>query len=680
MRKLFTLCLCVVLIGTSINVLAFSNTDRIPQTHAQTAKEQTISPKQSDLPQKEVTAKAGCSSGEIQQLLDENSNGEYDLTVVIPAGTYMMTAPLFVYSNTTIRATGAKLIKQSRYGAMIEAKLTGDDGGYDGNSNITIDGGTWDSAPTIDSYVGEGTETFRFIHCNNITVKNATLCNVPMGSHLIVFAGVQDGIIDNCKFYGYTTNWRTAKKPKEAVQLDMVHSVTEVPTYQDVFWDDLPCDRITIKNSEFYSYSRGIGSHTAVAGRQHTNIVIQNNSFHDLADSAIRLYSYKDTIVTGNIIDNATTGILAYTYIEAKNNDNAYLTPNDKKVGTLPDDYNISIKGNTIKNIKMQGNAWGDGIRIIGTKKLTLGGVRITGNTISSTARYGIFSTYTPHIIISDKNIISSTKKSGILAENSNKASIIGNTLKNMGIRISGSNGTTVSGNTINNAKEAAIYVLQSQNCKVGISNKDYNTIKAPQIQGIYMTTACHGGTIQYNKITNTKSDGIGVYSSANMTIKRNTLSSKQHGINVNTNSSSAKITGNTITAQKSGIWLTSNSKASTISNNTIKKYGATENFSGIYMYKSGGTNAKKTTKVTNNHIIGTNKRTQNPGIKFSECAYTLVQGNTITSAQGTGILIYQSPKCTISRNIITNAATGGISVNGSPQSSVSGNKIKGKK
>lgn len=707
MRKIFTLCLCAVLAGTSVNVSTVSATDKANSVQTGYSELKKADSNSAQLPEKEVKAKKGDSANEIQKLLDTNSNGEYNLTVVIPEGTYEMNHSLYVYPNTTIVATGAKLVKQDKYGAMIEAKLSNDDGGYDGNSNITIDGGTWDSKPTIS--LTEGTETFRFIHCNNITIKNATLCNVPVASHLIVFAGVQNGVVDNCKFYGYGTNWRTAKTPKEAVQLDTVHSITEVPTQQEdeiLNWDDLPCDNITITNSEFYNFSRGIGSHTAVAGRFHTNVVIKNNNFHDLSDSAIRLYNYKDTTVSGNTIDNAIAGVLAYTYIEAKNMDNAYLTPNNNKVGALPTNYNISITDNKIKNIKMQKQDWGDGIRVIGSKNRPIGGVSITGNTISTIARYGVFTTYAPNVLISEKNTISSTKKSGILTENSVKATVTNNILKGMGIRIStGSNNVSVSNNTIENAKEAGIYVYQAKNCKIGNSSKDYNTIKSPSIQGIYMTTSCNGGVIQFNKITGAQSDGIGVYGSSKVTIKSNKISSKQHGINVNTNSKSTVITGNTInTAKKSGIWLASNSKSSTISNNTIKKYGTTGNFSAIYVYKSGGTNTKNTTKITGNSITGTNNRTKNPGIKLSGAAFTLIQGNNITSAQGTGIYVFKSKKCSILKNTVTTpkergiyvttacngtkvksntvvkAAGEPISVYGSPGSKVSGNKIKGKR
>lgn len=89
-----------------------------------------------------------------------------------------MNTTLYISSNTTIRAEkGANFIKQKVYGAMLEGKIEDDKGGYGGCHDITVEGGVWDSKPVMSG--SEGTETFRFIHCSNVTVKDAVLCNVP---------------------------------------------------------------------------------------------------------------------------------------------------------------------------------------------------------------------------------------------------------------------------------------------------------------------------------------------------------------------------------------------------------------------------------------------------------------------------------------------------------------------
>ena len=69
---------------------------------------------------KVVTATPGDTSKELQALLDYNKNGDYNLTIKIPAGNYDLTSELRIYSNTTIIADPqAYLIKKHTKGAMI---------------------------------------------------------------------------------------------------------------------------------------------------------------------------------------------------------------------------------------------------------------------------------------------------------------------------------------------------------------------------------------------------------------------------------------------------------------------------------------------------------------------------------------------------------------------------------
>ena len=161
---------------------------------------QNIVKENAPLETKKVMAPSGCTAKELQNILNENMDGKYNLTVEIPSGTYQFDHTIYVWPNTTIHAASdAKIIKMSGYGAMIEDVIIEDKGSYDTSSNITIDGGIWDSTPTMTAK--EGTESFRFIHCSDITVKNLTVCNVPSGSHLVVFAGVRNAQVSNCKFY-----------------------------------------------------------------------------------------------------------------------------------------------------------------------------------------------------------------------------------------------------------------------------------------------------------------------------------------------------------------------------------------------------------------------------------------------------------------------------------------------
>lgn len=584
----------------------------------------------SSLEKKTLTATSGCRSNDIQRLLNENQFGQYDLTVEIPAGTYQLEHSLYVWPNTTIRAAAdAKLVKQSGYGAIIQNYLVDDNGGYDTNSNITIEGGIWDSTPTMSAK--EGTESFRFIHCNNITIKNLTLCNVPSGSHLIVFAGVQNAKVSQCLFYGYGADGSGKGSPKEAIQLDVVHSAKEVPTNQpsQVKWDDLPCDNIEISDCEFYNYSRGIGSHTAVAGRFHTNVEIKNNKFHDLTDSAIRLYNYKDTVVSGNTIENATAGILVYTYMEAADG-KSYFQPLNGNVGALPQNYNIKIEKNTIKNMHLSSGNWGDGIRVMGASSRPMTGVTIVGNDISSTERYGIFATTAPKLVIGKSNNISTTAKQGIFLEKScDNAKIIGNKVTNKkmdAIAIYGSKSVTIESNTVS-AKDNGIRVA----LKSPMATVQKNTVQSAGQNGIWISSGCEQSVVSNNTIkkyaTSGEYFGIYVYQAGGKNAKTAT-----------------KIKGNTIVGSgkslvKHGIKVSESPYIICESNKITNAPG-----NGIYIYKS-----KKST-IQKNQI----KTPRKSGIWVSTSAGSVISGNVVAGASKTdAIKVVESSNTKNQKNVI---------------------------
>ena len=591
---------------------------------------QNIVKENAPLETKKVMAPSGCTAKELQNILNENMDGKYNLTVEIPSGTYQFDHTIYVWPNTTIHAaSGAKIIKMSGYGAMIEDVIIEDKGSYDTSSNITIDGGIWDSTPTMTAK--EGTESFRFIHCSDITVKNLTVCNVPSGSHLVVFAGVRNAQVSNCKFYGYGVNGDGVGSPKEAVQLDVVHSAKEVPTNQSsrIKWDDTPCDQITISDCEFYNYSRGIGSHTAVAGRPHTNVTIKNNSFHDLTDSAVRLYNYKDTIVSGNKISNSVAGILAYTYIEAADG-KSYFQPNDGNVGTLPSNYNILLKNNTIQDIHLSQGNWGDGIRVIGSNSRPMTGVKIEGNTISNAQRYGIFGTYAPKMLIQKANKISLTAKQAILLEKaSNNSKISGCVINNKkmdAIAVYGCKKVTVSGNTVT-AKDNGIRV--ALNSPMAVVEK--NTVQSAGQNGIWVSSGCGQSVVRENTIkkygTSGEYYGIYIYQAGGKsakqttTVKGNTItgsgkSQVKHGIKVS-ESPYLVCEANKITATPgNGIYIYK-SKKSVISKNVIKN----PKKSGIWV------SASANSSVVSNVIKGVSNK---DAIKIVDSAKTKTQKNKV--------------------------------------------------
>ncbi len=625
------------------------------------------------------TVEAGASTYEIQSVLNLNQDTEEHLTVTFEAGEYYLNSSLYVNANTTIIATGATFVKQRVYGALLEARITDDQGGYNGCSNITVDGGVWDSTPTVDHPTG--TETFRFIHSNNITIKNAVFSNVPNGSHLLVFSGVKDAVVDNCEFFGYHTTGRTVSA-KEALQIETAHDVELTPTFQDICWDDLPCDNITVSNCNFHDFSRGVGGHTSIAGKFHTNIKITDNSFKDMTDSAIRLFNFKDSEVSGNTIEASVEGILIYTGMEKMPSGEGYYQPLDGQVGELPDNYNIGIYENTIKNISDQKGTLGDGIRIMGLKARPLYGVKIVSNTITATGRYGIFVTDAPNTEICDNDLSNAKAHNLLLGLQSNNSLISGNTVTAegsnkgySGIRLSASDYVTVIGNTVTEANGDGIYLLNSQNCVIGTKVAP-NTVDSPAAKGIYMTysasitpvTGSNGNTVSYNKIISAPSDGIGAYKSSKLTINNNTVSAKGYGITLNTSCTSSRITGNIINYPgKNGI---------NIYKSTSCIIGSSTNKNKIYYPKAKGIYISTSDKANISYNQISKSKSDSIGIYNSKSvtvSKNLMSSSAVAISVGTN-----STSAKISGNTINSAASHGIYVVvGCKKSTISGNTIK---
>lgn len=589
----------LVTLLTSGQLHSFAYSDTTQAGTSPTSQESSLS-----LESKVVSALPGYTSTELQNLLDYNKEGRYKLTVYIPAGSYVLTKELRIYSNTTIMAEeDAHLFKNHQKGAFLANDVSKDQGGYTTSENITVSGGIWDSALIADKK--KGTESFRFIHATNVKIQGAEICNVPGNSHLITFAGIKDGLIENCTLHGYV-----GTAPKEAIQLDIVHDNVVVPSNQSQYikYDDLACDNILIQGNEIYDYPRAIGSHTSVKGVFHQNITITGNTLHDLTEAGIKAYNYKNLDISNNKIYKAGVGILAYTYIS--NEQNHYLAALSTTVTEpLPEDYNIRIADNTIWDIKKSTStavtSWGDGIRVIGNYQRPLAGLTITDNIIKSTARYAVFLEKAPSSTITG-NTISNTADSGIyLINGSDNSTIDKNTLESQGkaggnaggIGLLGTSNTVISNNSITSAAKNGIYLYNnSSSCTISgnliytsggnaiamYSNSDKtkingNFISDYSVNGIFAYGTNSAEISQneiYGEVKGTVKDGIHIQGvndleNAFTLINNYVTSTRRYGIYINARNSLLET--NTVTkAMKYSIYLDANSGGSKLLNNSI--------------------------------------------------------------------------------------------------------------
>ena len=603
---------------------------------------QTEQEKEVTLEVKKVTAEAGCTAADLQALLDTNKEGKYELTVNIPAGTYALTQTLYVYPNTTIAAdVDAVFQQQSLYGSMLEAYLPKDSKDYKGNHDITIEGGIWESTPTMKEQ--KGTKLFVFSNCSDISMADVTLRNVPGQSQLLVLTDVKNVTISNCKFYGYE-NWKSAKK-SAAIQIAS---------------KDVACDDITIMGCELYELSQAIYCEAGNA-KYHTNIKLDSNRIYDISDSALYLVNNQKSRVSNNTITNASGyGIYIKNSPEIRvlNNEikNAgkigiYLYQSGGKDANnctkIGDNTIIGAqKGTGTHGIKISNSKYtavysntledigGTGIYVLKSKNCKVGLGTNTNNTIENTTEHGIYVKDCDGIK-AQYNKISGAKKQGIAIYSSSKPTVNRNTVsaKKNGILVKGScTSAKVTNNTIKEAGENGISVVgKGSGIKV------------------------NGNTIKKYAVSLKDGKGIYVSQAGGKSSKKCSTISKN------------KITGTGKSTKKYGIYVRSSSYT-TIESNTLNYIAGT----AIYVSKSKNCNVNKNTI----------KQAKKIGIYLDKgCDKAKIRTNTLNKVAGTSILVNDAPKALIYANTVSSLKNKkGIYVKASDEATIKTNTIKGTK
>lgn len=629
-----------------------------------------------------VSATPGCGVAELQQLMDLNRDGNYDLVIEIPSGEYQLTKPLYVYSHTTIRAAkDAKLVKQSRYGSMLENKLVNDTGGYYQSSDITVEGGIWDSTPIMNRT--SGTENFRFIHCNNITIRDAVFSNVPEKSHQITLAGVKDVLIDRCEFYGYGKDYSKAVKAKEAIQLDVVHNAELVPSAQKLCYDDLATENVTVTNCYFHEFSRGVGSHSAVAGVYHENVRIENNEFKHMSDNAIRMYNFHNSVVRNNKFYSVREGIVVYSYM-TNSNDAYFFDPLDGSHPEPIQDYDILIQNNTISSTWDDTGTWGDGIRLIGCADRPLGGIRIIGNHMDNTTRYGIFATRAPGVKVAS-NSIDFVEKRAIRLDYCDGAVVYDNAVcqsKNHMISLNYSDDSSVYANKLEVSDACGIFVSNSKNCDIGTVGKKGNSIKTTKDCAIYVygkKVSCDNVSVLNNEISGSRGTAaIEVERALNASVEGNTLSSSRSGIYLHNYTNDAVVAENTVTrAGKHGIYVTATCTGTSIEENTVSAYGASEAYTyGICVKSKADADPAQAAHIRKNVVKGTSNGVSRHGILADTVPGVKITGNQVERSRGYGVCVRSSDGALIQANRVHASYAEGIEAESGENIQIKGNAV----
>lgn len=562
-----------------------------------------------------ITTKNYNGGKAIQEALNLQ-NGEtppYEqLTVYIQGGTYDITSSLLVYGNTKICADGDTIIRYCKKGnaldsqgrAPIISNACSGKGGYEGASNITVEGGTWDFQGQADGdHNGMTMEAFRFMHGRNFRISNVTMKNLYR-SHFITIEGVEHVEIVGCEFRDYTNP--TVKK--EAIHIDCMHNEHMAPSNQEeIVYDDTICNHISISNCDFSHVPRGIGTHVAIEGLFPSDIVISNNTFSDITYEAIKAYHYKNVLINGNTITRAGCGIKCYLYSADSDKDEESSTNylpalSGTKTESVPVYQNIIIQWNTIREITDV--KVGYGIQLAGNANRIISDVTVA------------------HNVITISGALPATKRSGIYVKYGSNIRLVSNQIYRTGetgIMIAYGTGITARGNAISSTTGNGIMAKDSQN-----------------VMSVGNAIAWSGKrSLQYKATTNSR-------------IEDNTFWRDQTGgIAVTTGSDSVLVSKNKISISGENAICVLSSKHAMVKDNTIK---SPKNF-GIYTYEADKS------RIKNNQV----SKSRSTAIIASTSSGIVVEKNRIDKTGKYGILFTSAKKCYAKKNIIKRTKKYGI-------------------
>lgn len=572
---------------------------------------------------------------------EQNKKGNQAIyTVSVPAGTYSIDAPLYLYSNTHLALAPGAVMKNTGIGTSL-LRLGRDGEIYSGTSgfrNITIEGGTWTAE------FRDGSSLLRMAHGKNIVIKNAVFQDVK-NEHHIEAAGIDGFTVTGCTFSGYVKTIESDELLMEALEIDIMGGEKFFPGYEK--YDYTPMTNVTVSNNVFKNLFRGVGTHSLVRGSYFENIKVQNNRFENIADYAVLATNYRNSSIAGNTMVNVGAGI----YFCNVQTLGRMVTPAPALKFNTDSQSRIEKNTITLKAVNQTVNRCG--IRAEGDEgNYIIRSLTITGNTINaSTGGHGILGSYIKDCTISGnavtgKNTLSKAYK---------------------GIRLTYSANVPISGNTVKNMSDHGITVTdKSQSCPISKNN-----VSGSKGAGIIVTEGSKGCSISGNQISSNQENGISVSEGGSSGISGNRVSSnKGTGISVSGSSTPVAVSKNTVEKNsKYGISIGKGTGYSVADNGKISENGR----HGIYF--SGCSNVEAVrNKVTSN---------KKSGIVMSKVTGGRVESNSsVSSNKESGIILTGVTGGKVSSNAgISSNQENGITISKSSDIEISGNqKIKSNK
>jgi hypothetical protein len=296
-------------------------------------------------------------------------------TVLVPAGSYIITATLRIKSYQTLLAYGARFKRAANITAVIINDADGVTGGYNANSNISILGLAIDG--NAFNYSGACT-LIAFGHASNITIRDCEFYSATTLS-LVEINGCRNTLVQNSYFHDAVTLTNT-----ECIRTNLMLSSGAFQWFGP--YDSTSVDGLTIKDCNFRFSTTAIGQHS-LYDYAHTikNITVENCNIYGMTDKAIRSYNFQNFTVRNCTIDSCTHGIYDY--------DINFFNPYGLQ-------RNITIQGNRITRTILNSSE-GRPLQVWGWRN-----INISENVIDSCRRHALGIGYNSDTFFISHNII----------------------------------------------------------------------------------------------------------------------------------------------------------------------------------------------------------------------------------------------------------------------------------
>lgn len=237
--------------------------------------------------------------------------------IIVPPKTYRLESRISLPGNCVLFCRGAVLLR-AHSGDVLRNDLgvTGATGGYAGNSNISVVGGTWDGNPA------EFYKTFSFFqigHCENIKFTGGSYLNA-IRSHVFDVSAVDGMLIEDFKMLGFATAPGAGESGNASAFVEAVQIDPNIPSsFPFGARNGVACKNIMVNRGvigpnpaqtdpRFASWGCGVGQHGSVNNQFMERITIQHVEFQGCTYSAIRSMRWVNSRILYNSFPGCVRG------------------------------------------------------------------------------------------------------------------------------------------------------------------------------------------------------------------------------------------------------------------------------------------------------------------------------------------------------------------------------------